>query len=107
MATSKRRHSDPLEDLRVDFEMLREDVGALAQIMKEEVRFQEKDLAGKASERVVALRSAGEHRLEEIRTRATEAAKRAETTVREHPGYAVAGAAALGFMLGALALRRR
>ncbi|MCB1339415.1 MAG: DUF883 family protein, partial [Maritimibacter sp.] len=59
------------------------------------------------SERVVALRAAGEHRLEEIRTRATEAAKRAETTVREHPAYAVAGAAALGFLLGALTLRRR
>ena len=64
-------------------------------------------LGEKASDRVVALKDAGEHQLDMAKRYAVDAGRAAETTVREHPGYAVAGAAALGFLLGALTLRRR
>lgn len=107
MAQTKRHQTDPLEDLRRDFEALREDVGALAQVFKDEARLRQRELTDSATDRVVALRSASEERLDEIRDRATLAAHRAEDVVRRNPAYAVGGAAALGFLVGAIFSRRR
>lgn len=107
MANSKTRQSNPTEDLRKDFEALRDDVGALAEMLKDQALESRSRAADAAADRVVALKAASQERLDEIRARATDAAKSAEDVVRRNPAYSVAGAAAAGFLLGALTARRR
>jgi len=108
MARAKEKiQHDEYDRLRAEFDTLRDDLASLAGELKSFARDKEQTLADRTNERVVALKSAGEHQLELARTYALDAAKSAEKTVREHPAYAVAGAAALGFLLGAITLRRR
>jgi len=108
MAHSKSKiRTDEYDRLHADFDILRDDFQSLAQELKAFAQHEEHMLGDRASERVVALKAAGEQQLELAKTYAFDAAKGAEDTVRRHPGYAVAGAATLGFLLGAIALRRR
>jgi len=108
MAQAKAKTQNPdYEKLREEFDTLRSDFRSLTRELKAFARHEERTLADRANERVVALKSAGEHQYELARDYAIDAAKTAEETVREHPGYAVAGAAALGFLLGAFTVRRR
>lgn len=107
MAHSKMKiHTDESERLRAEFDNLREDVMALAHDLKAYAQHEERALGERANDRVVSLKTTGAEQFEAARTYAVEAAKTAETTVREHPAYAVAGAAALGFLLGAFTVRR-
>ena len=108
MAHAKSKlHTDDFDRLRTECETLCGDVALLVQDLKTFARAEERSLADRAGERVVALKSTGEQQLDLAKARARDAAQAAEKTVREHPGYAVAGAAALGFLIGALTLRRR
>lgn len=100
-------HQDDTDHLREEFETLRSDFMALARDLRSYAEHENRALADKTSDRVVSLKAAGQHQLDIARGYAGEAVKAAETTVREHPGYAVAGAAAAGFLVGALATRRR
>jgi len=95
------------ERLREEFDNLRTDFTSLARELKSYAEHEERALGGKTSDRVVALRDVGEHQLELAKRYAADAGRVAQTTAREHPGYAVASAAALGFLLGAFTLRRR
>jgi len=105
--TKTKLHHDDTDRLREEFDTLRSDFQSLARELRSFARHEEEALEGKASDRVVALKTAGEHQLELAKRYAADAGKAAEKTVREHPGYAVAGAAAVGFLLGALTLRHR
>lgn len=112
MAHGKTRtHKDETDLLREEFDALRDDFAALAGTLKayaekEGQRLGEKAV-DRADNRVVALKQAGAHQLDLAKRYAADAGKAAETTLREHPGYVVAGAAALGFLVGALTGRRR
>ncbi len=108
MAHSKNKiRNDEFDRLHAEFETLRGDFLSLAQELKSFARHEERMLGDRANERVVALKSSGLEQLEMAKNYALDAAKTAEERVRDHPGYAVAGAAALGFLLGAITLRRR
>lgn len=95
------------ERLRNEFENLRSDFLSLTRELRSYARHEERALAEKANDRVVALKSAGEQQLDLAREYVIEGAETAENMVREHPAYAVAGATALGFLLGAFTARRR
>ncbi|MCB1350185.1 MAG: hypothetical protein KDK11_16670 [Maritimibacter sp.] len=113
MAHGKTRlHKDETDRLREEFDNLRTDFASLARELKAYVEHEEhllgdRVLGGRTSDRVVALKQAGAHQLDLAKRYAADAGKAAETTLRDHPGYVVAGAAALGFLVGAFALRRR
>ena len=108
MAHSKTRlDHDETDRLREEFDTLRSDFRSLARELRAYGEHEEHALGGRAEERIVALKAAGAHQFETAKRYAADAGRAAETGVREHPGYAVAGAAALGFLLGALTLRRR
>ncbi|MCB1359213.1 MAG: hypothetical protein KDK53_22820 [Maritimibacter sp.] len=108
MAHAKSRtHNDETEMLRAEFDALRDDFAALAGTLRSLAETEERRLGATAGDRVVALKQAGAHQLDLAKRYAADAGKAAETTLREHPGYVVAGAAALGFLVGALAGRRR
>ena len=108
MAHGKTRlHKDETDLLREEFDALRDDFAALAGTLKAYAETEELRLGDKASDRLVALKQAGAHQLDIARRYAADAGKAAETTLREHPAYVVAGAAALGFLVGALTGRRR
>ena len=98
---------DDTENLREEFDRLRTDFTSLARALKAYAGNEDKLLGDMTGDRVVALKKAGEHQLDLAKRYAADGARVAEKSVREHPGYAVAGAAALGFLLGAYALRRR
>ena len=102
MAHGKMKHqNDETERLREEFDRLRTDFSSLARELKSYAEHEERVLGDMTSDRVVALKKAGEHQLDLAKRYAADAGRVAETTVRDHPGYAVAGAAALGFLLGA------
>lgn len=98
---------DETARLREEFDNLRTDFLSLAQELKAYAEHEQHAFEDRASDRVVALRAASERQLEAAKGYALDAAKAAENGVREHPGYAVAGAAALGFLIGAFTTRRR
>lgn len=100
-------HTDDTERLREEFDALRDDFASLTRELRTFAEHEERILGAKASDRVVALKQIGAEQFDLARRYAVDAGKAAETTVRQHPGYAVAGLAALGFLVGALALRRR
>lgn len=104
--TKLKTKADETERLRKEFDNLREDFMSLTRELRSYAQNEERALGERASERVVSLKSAGERQYETAKHYAVDAAKTAETTVREHPAYAVAGAAVLGFLVGAFAVRR-
>ena len=93
-------------EMRRDFDALRKDVSALTDVMKQYATLQESNLRAAANDRIVSLKSAGEDQLDELRQRAEQTAADAQEMVRKNPGYSVAGAAAIGFIIGALTARR-
>lgn len=105
-AKEKLLHEDT-DRLREEFDTLRRDFRSLARELKTFAEHEERALAEEAGGRIVSLKAAGERQLDMARRYAVDAGKAAGETVRAHPGYAVAGAAALGFLIGALTLRRR
>jgi ElaB/YqjD/DUF883 family membrane-anchored ribosome-binding protein len=108
MAHSKMKiQKDDTEQLRREFDNLREDFVSMARELKSYAGHQGRSVEEAASDRVVALKSVGERQLEAAKSYAVDAAKAAEEGVRAHPGYSVAGAAALGFLLGVVTARRR
>lgn len=105
-AKEKLLHEDT-DRLREEFDALRHDFRSLARDLKTFAAHEERALGDQAGDRIVALKAVGERQIEMAKRYAADAGKAAENTVREHPAYAVAGAAALGFLIGALTLRRR
>ena len=107
MAHSKMKpRKDDSEHLREEFDNLRADFASLARELKSYAEQSGRTLEDSTSDRVVALKTAGERQFESAKGYALDAAKAAEDGVRAHPGYAVAGAAALGFLLGAFTMKR-
>jgi len=108
MAHSKVKiQKDESQRLREEFDTLRADFVSLARELKSYAEHEGRGLEDTASDRVVALKSVGERQFEAAKGYAVDAAKAAEEGVRAHPGYAVAGAAAVGFLLGAFTTHRR
>lgn len=108
MAHAKTKlQNEDTQRLREEFETLRADFASLTRELKSFVDHERRGFDGAAGDRVVALKAMGEHQLDLAKRYAADAGRAAEDTVREHPGYAVAGAAALGFLLGAFTLRHR
>lgn len=105
MAQAKQNTRDT-EDLMKEVAALREDFGAIAKELKSLAGAERDNMSSKAAERVVALKSAGERRLEDASEMATNAAHGASDFVKDHPATSIAGAAALGFLFGALTSRR-
>lgn len=115
-------------DLKREFDSLKKDFGALTRELRAFAEAQERSLARRASEgareagsmaaetmdaavdsiRDAAgnLRDSGEQHVQRLREIAEQAGAGAEEMVRERPGATLAGAAALGFLVGALTARR-
>ncbi len=115
-------------DLKREFDSLKADLGGLAKELRAYAASQERslgqraadtasatagtmrDAAGTMRDNVSTLRDAvlerGDEQLQSLRAFAETAAGNAEDMVRQHPGSTVAGAAAVGFLIGALMARR-
>ncbi|MCB1391104.1 MAG: DUF883 family protein [Rhodobacteraceae bacterium] len=104
-------------DLKRDFDALKADLGALTNELRAFAQAQERSLSQRATQTAQAaangvlgategLRESGAQQVQNLRALAEQATSGAEDLVREHPAGTVAGAAALGFLVGALAARR-
>ncbi|GAB1378862.1 DUF883 C-terminal domain-containing protein [Pararhodobacter aggregans] len=115
-------------DLKRDFDALKADLGNLTKELRAFAQAQERSLSQRATETAQAaangvvgtaqaaangflgategLRETGAQQAQNLRSLAEQATSGAEELVREHPAGTVAGAAAIGFLVGALAARR-
>ena len=98
--------SDKADDVKGDFDALKADLGALTGELKRFLAAQNASFGQKAVETAGVVRDASEQQLAALRDMAQNAAGSAETLARKHPVGTVAGAALLGFAIGALATRR-
>ncbi|PWE28001.1 hypothetical protein [Pararhodobacter marinus] len=103
--------------LKREFDALKADLGALAHEMRAYAQAQESSLSSRAQAKAntaadaargaaESLFSGADHQFQHIRQFAESAAGGAEDMVRERPAAIVAGAAAIGFLVGALAARK-
>lgn len=93
-------------DVKSEIETLRADFASLAAEVNNLVKAQTEAAKEGAAERVVELKSAGQRELEKVGAAATKSAEDAEQFVKANPAGSVAGAAAIGFALGALLARK-
>lgn len=105
MAQAKQTTPDT-DALMKEVEALRKDFGALTQELKSLAQDSSESLSARAADRVVALKTKGERQLEEASALAGKAAEDASDYVKKKPATSMAGAAALGFVVGALTARR-
>ena len=105
MAQAKTTTRDT-DDLMKEVAALREDFAALTKELGALARSEKDALSARAADRVVALKAAGERRLEEANEIATKAAEEAAGIVRKNPAASVAAASVVGFIVGALTARR-
>ena len=105
-AAARTRESELTDEMRRDFDALRRDVSSLTEVVKQYAQLQESNLKTMANDRIVSLKAAGEDQIEHLRSRAEQTVRDAEGYVRQNPTNAVAGAAALGFIIGAIFSRR-
>ncbi|WP_417249296.1 hypothetical protein [Celeribacter sp.] len=93
-------------DVKAELETLRADFGALAKEVNSLVQMQAAAAKEGVSERASELQSASQRELDRLGKAATASVEEAETFVKSNPAGSVAGAAAVGFALGALLARK-
>lgn len=105
MATAKTETAQT-EDLMAQIAQLRTDFSTLAKEFKSLSETKAENMAGRAGERVVNLKAAGEHKMEQAGQAARDVAAEAEGFVKAHPTSTIAASAAIGFLIGTLTARR-
>lgn len=93
-------------DVKAELETLRADFSSLTAEVNKLVKVQTAAAKDGASERVVELKSAGKREMDKVGELASQSAEDAEKFVKANPAGSVAGAAAVGFVLGALMSRK-